>query len=151
MENQKKQLFLEDGEGHRIPVSEKVYAAYWRYTNKEDYFMRQLKEERFHYDADRQIAEFVPSREDSYERLLEEGEEFACEQKPVEEQVIAAMCLEDLLQNSTEEEKRIAYLSFIAGMTDEKASAFLNLKRSTYQRRRENLFDKWRKEFDDTS
>ena len=85
MEDQNSQLFLKDADGNRVPVSRNVYDTYWRYANKEDYFMRSLKEERFRYDPERQIAEFLPSREDSYERLLEEGEEFACEQKSVED------------------------------------------------------------------
>ena len=143
MKNQNSQHFLTDGEGHRIPVSEKVYTAYWRYTNKEDYFMRLLKEERFLYDPERQIAEFVPSREDSFERLLEEGEEFACEQKPVEEQVVSALLVQKIMENMTDDERDIVYQTFVLGKSDQEASESLGVLKDTYKSRRQTMLSKY--------
>lgn len=57
--------------GQKIPVSEEVYHAYWQYTEKEKYFMKKLKQEKFLCDQEQSIARFIPSREDSLERLLE--------------------------------------------------------------------------------
>ena len=151
MKKRNPQLFLEDADGNRVPVSDKVYRAYWRFTNKEDYFMRQLKEERFLYDPEKRIAEFIPSREDSLERLLEEGEDFASERKSVEDTVIDAISIRELWKNATEEERRIACLALIAEATEEEASALLHLTRTTYQRKRDALFGRWAKELNDTS
>ena len=75
MSNERKQRYLYI-DGQAVPVTEEVYRAYWHYTAKEDYFTRQLKTERFLADQDTQTAAFTPSREDSYERLLEQDRQF---------------------------------------------------------------------------
>lgn len=49
-----------------MPVSEQVYRVYQHYERKEEYFSYDLKTEKFQ----KETATFLPSREDSYERLL---------------------------------------------------------------------------------
>lgn len=108
MSKDKKQRYLYI-DGQAVPVTEEVYRAYWHYTAKEDYFTRQLKTERFLADQDTQTAAFTPSREDSYERLLEQDEQFACESKPVEEQAVSSLWMEELFSTLSEEEQQIIY------------------------------------------
>ena len=108
MSKDKKQRYLYI-DGQAVPVTEEVYRAYWHYTAKEDYFTRQLKTERFLADQDTQTAAFTPSREDSYERLLEQDEQFACESKPVEEQAVSYLWMEELFSTLSEEEQQIIY------------------------------------------
>ena len=131
MENQNSQLFLKDADGNRIPVSRNVYDAYWRYANKEDYFMRSLKEERFRYDPEHQIAEFLPSREDSYERLLEEGEEFALEQPSVEYIAEVRILIEKILARLSEEEKQFMRLAFLSDRSETEVSEMMNIPLTT--------------------
>lgn len=54
-------------------VSEQVYRVYQHYERKEEYFSYDLKTEKFQ----KETATFLPSREDSYERLLEQDKQFA--------------------------------------------------------------------------
>lgn len=108
MSKDKKQRYLYI-DGQAVPVTEEVYRAYWHYTAKEDYFTRQLKTERFLADQDTQTAAFTPSREDFYERLLEQDEQFACESKPVEEQAVSSLWMEELFSTLSEEEQQIIY------------------------------------------
>lgn len=68
-EGQKKYYLYIDGQA--VPVSEQVYRIYHHYARKEEYFTYDLKTEKFSCDQESQIAHFTPSREDSYERLLE--------------------------------------------------------------------------------
>lgn len=151
MENQNMRHYLTDWEGRRVPVSQEVYDAYWYYTNKEDYFMRLLKSERFRFDPNKRIALLLPGKEDSLDRLLDEGEEFALDQKSVEDTVVNSVLVQGLLENATREERKIAYLAFFVGATEEEASALLNLKRTTYQRKRDAMLSRWRNEFNDSS
>lgn len=60
-------------DGQAVPVSEQVYRVYQHYERKEEYFSYDLKTEKFQKDT----AIFLPSREDSYERLLEKDKQFA--------------------------------------------------------------------------
>ena len=86
MEKSEKEHFLYVPEG-RAPVSKSVFDTWWKFENKENYFLRRLKEQGFIYDPEKMIATFTPSREDSLERLLEEGSDFDSGQQSVEEQV----------------------------------------------------------------
>ena len=54
---------------------------YQHYERKEEYFSYDLKTEKFQKDT----ATFLPSREDSYERLLEKDQQFAAPGKSVEQ------------------------------------------------------------------
>lgn len=151
MKTGKSQFFLRDTDGNRVPVSQQVYDAYWRYANKEDYFMRLLKEERFRYDPERQIAEFLPSREDSLDRLMEEGEEFALDQKPVEEQVINSTLAHEMFEQATNDEKDIITQTYVLGESDDRASQILRVPKTTYESRRKSMLERLRRLYDDSS
>lgn len=151
MKKRNSQLFLEDADGNRVPVSDKVYRAYWHFANKEDYFMRQLKEERFLYDPEKRIAEFIPGKEDSLERLLEDGADFSSDQQSVEEQAIFSVLVENLMKRMTDSEREVAYMSYALGKSDRECGEFLGIPENTYKSRRLAMLLKCRKLFDDSS
>ena len=64
-------------EGKKIPVSEEIYQVYYQFARKERYFSEDLKREQLLYDTEQQIVVLLPSREDSYERLLEQDRQFS--------------------------------------------------------------------------
>ena len=76
-------------DGQAVPVSEQIYRVYQHYERKEEYFSYDLKTEKFQKDT----ASFLPSREDSYERLLEKDQQFAASGQPVEEQAVSSVWL----------------------------------------------------------
>ena len=78
-------------DGQAVPVSEEIYRVYQHYERKEEYFSYDLKREKFQ----KETASFLPSREDSYERLLEKDRQFAASGVSVEEQADASVWLED--------------------------------------------------------
>lgn len=69
--------------GQAVPVSEEVYRAYKHFERKEEYFTYDLKAEKF----SKKTASFLPSREDSYERLLEANQQFVIQEVSVQAQV----------------------------------------------------------------
>ena len=143
MEKSEKEHFLYVPEG-RAPVSKSVFDTWWKFENKENYFLRRLKEQGFIYDPEKMIAAFTPSREDSLERLLEEGSDFDSGQQSVEEQVETSMLMEKLMKRLSQEEKEILYRRFALGETEDSIASSLHLKRTTFQYFQEAIFAKCR-------
>lgn len=135
--SEKKQRYIYI-EGQAIPVSEDVYRVCRHYERKEEYFSRDLKMERFQRDTN----QFLPSREDSYDRLLDQGKQFAGESKPVEEEVVSSVWMAELFRHLTGEERQIIQQLYILERTEREACAAMNLARATFQRKRDRLLAK---------
>lgn len=67
-----KEFYLSIG-GKSIKVSEEVYREYMHFERKERYFTKDLKEERIMFDKKTKEMKVIPSREDSFERLLDKS------------------------------------------------------------------------------
>lgn len=97
--------------GQAVPVSEEVYRVYKHAERKEEYFSYDLKAEKF----SQKTASFLPSREDSYERLLEADQQFVIQQTSVQDQVenrLDAEILNKALLSLTLEERELINLLF---------------------------------------
>lgn len=69
MENKEKYyLYVE---GQKIEVSKEIYTEYYHYKNKEDYFMKKLKTGKVKIDPLTKEKIYLPSREDSFDRLVD--------------------------------------------------------------------------------
>ena len=82
--------------GQTFEASKELYEAYYKGQRKEKYFTHDLKQE--HPKVDKETGEMIviPSREDSYERLLEAEKQFAEEAENVEDVAVRAVMLEKL-------------------------------------------------------
>lgn len=101
--------------GQTFEVSRELYEAYYKGQRKEKYFTHDLKQE--HTKVDKETGEriIVPSREDSYERLLEAEKQFAEDAEDVEDAAFRAVMLEKLnesLHTLTDEEAAIIHALF---------------------------------------
>ena len=71
-----------------VKITPEVLAALRASDRQMRRFENELKTERFEADNEKQVARFIPSREDSYERLVEEDRlQFADEEMSVEDAV----------------------------------------------------------------
>ena len=98
-------------DGQAVPVSEQIYRVYQHYERKEEYFSYDLKTEKFQKDT----ASFLPSREDSYERLLEKDRQFAAPGKNVEQLALEHLEAEQIrfcLAQLNEDEQELIFLLF---------------------------------------
>lgn len=141
-EKQKKYYLYIDGQA--VPVSEQVYRTYHHYGRKEEYFTYDLKTEKFSCDQETQTAAFTPSREDSYERLLEANQQFASAGPSPEEEAISSIWLEDLMRGLSPEEQDIIIQLYILDKSERQACAALNLALSTFHHRKKALLEKLR-------
>jgi len=60
-----------------VPVSEELYREYYKMRRRERYMERDIKGGRIEVDAANEVVAFRPSKEDSIERLVKQGADFA--------------------------------------------------------------------------
>lgn len=69
-----------------------------RSDRKMEYQQYDLKVERCRIDDTRRTVTYIPSREDSYERLLKENRQFVAEGESVEDAALKAVLIEKMLK-----------------------------------------------------
>ena len=127
--------------GQAVPVNEQVYRAYQHYERKEEYFSYDLKTEKFQ----KETATFLPSREDSYERLLEQDKQFAASGVSVEEQAVSSVWLEELLQCLSADERVILHKLYFEDKSERNVSIELGISKTALHHRKVKLLQKLKK------
>ena len=98
----------------KLGVSVEVYLVLRKSNRKMRYLLKERKAERILIEGDK--VTFIPGKEDSYDRLLEIGVEFAAEGKSVEDTLIDVenknLLLEALTELSVEERRLIDEIYF---------------------------------------
>ena len=117
---------------------EKGQKGYQHYERKEEYFSYDLKVEKFQ----KETASFLPSREDSYERLLEQDRQFAASAQPVEEQAISSVWLEELLQYLSADERIILRKLYFEDKSERIVSTELGISKTALHQRKVKLLQK---------
>ena len=90
----------------------------------------------------------IPSREDSYERLLEAEKQFAEETEKVEDVAVREVMLEKLneaLRILTDEETAIIHALFYQEISEVELAKKLGIARTTLQSRKYKILEKLRK------
>ena len=130
--------------GQAVPVSEEVYRVYKHFERKEEYFTYDLKAERF----SKKTASFLPSREDSYERLLETNQQFAIQQESVQDQVENLLNVElvkKALSFLNPEERELINLLFYQEKTEQEVGMLLHISQQAVNKRKQVVLMKLRK------
>ncbi len=125
-------------DGQAVPVSEQVYRAYQHHERKEEYFSYDLKTEKFQ----KETATFLPSREDSYERLLEKDRQFAASGVSVEEQAVSSVWLEEVLQCLSAGERVILHKLYFEDKSERNVSIELGISKTALHHRKVKLLQK---------
>lgn len=134
--------------GQTFEVSRELYEAYYKGQRKEKYFTHDLKQE--HIKVDKETGEriIVPSREDSYERLLEAEKQFAEDAEDVEDAAVRAVMLERLneaLHTLTDDENTIIHALFYQEISEVELAKKLGIARTTLQSRKYKILEKLKK------
>lgn len=133
--NQQRYIYIE---GQAIPVSEDVYRVCKHYNRKEEYFSYDLKTEKFQ----KETASFLPSREDSYERLLEKDQQFAAPGKSVEQLAAEHLEAEQVrfcLSKLSEDERELILLLFYQEKTEQEVANMLHISHQAVNKRKQAL------------
>lgn len=130
--------------GQAIPVSEEVYQVYKHFERKEEYFTYDLKAEKF----SKKTVSFLPSREDSYERLLEAKQQFVIQEVSVQVQVeklLDAEMVNKALSFLNPEERDLINLLFYQEKTEQDVGILLHISQQAVNKRRQAVLMKLRK------
>ncbi|MDF1493185.1 sigma-70 family RNA polymerase sigma factor [Caproiciproducens sp. CPB-2] len=97
-------------------VSREIIEVLEKSDRQMEYLQYDIKVERCRIDSVSGTVTYIPSREDSYERLLEENRQFAVADEDVDDAVIKAVMIEKMLtclnHLSPEEQKLITTFFF---------------------------------------
>lgn len=145
MDNKDFYLYI-DGKAEK--VSEEVYREYYRAENKEHYFMDRLKKGHTTINPDTQEICYTPSREMSYEQLMEQDWQFTSPEASVEEQAVSAALVEKLaaiLHNLSTEEMALIEELFYLEKTEREAAEFFAVSQNTIHYRKNKVLSKLKK------
>lgn len=135
-------------DGKPVKVSDEVYREFMHYERKERYFMEDLKAERMVIDQKTQSVKVIPSREDSYERLLEKEQQFEATDELAEDIVIKRILLEKLetaLHTLDDQELKLIQEIFYLEKTERDIAALLQISQNTVNYRKNKVLAKLRK------
>ena len=134
--------------GQRVQVSEEIYKEYRHSEDKEQYFMEYLKRGRYVKDKDSGRTEYIPSREVSYEQLLEESHEPRHQEEDLEEKVLRKLLMEDLaraLHSLSDEELELIREIFWLEKTERELEVKYHVSQKAIHKRKVKILDKLRK------
>jgi RNA polymerase sigma factor (sigma-70 family) len=135
--------------GEKIPVSEKVYQTYSKGKRRERYMQNDVKVGRIDVDMENQKVTFVDSKEDSIERLLEQGVCFLDEQAV--EDIVCDNAMLLLLNKAKEildeEELKLIDAVYDEELTYRQVGDMFNISHVAAQKRHNKILDKLRKFF----
>ena len=131
--------------GQIFEVNKELYDTYYKGQRKEKYFTYDLKQEHTRVDKETGEVIVVPSREDSYERLLEAEKQFAEETEKVEDVAVRAVMLNEALHTLTDAETAIIHALFYQEISEVELAKKLGIARTTLQSRKYKILEKLRK------
>lgn len=129
-------------------ASEEVIEVLKETERKMQYQEYDLKAEQTIIDQEAQQIQVIPSREDSYERLLEEHNLPADEQTDIETIVLSKMMrqqLHEAIRSLQEEERYLIIQLFYAERSERELAAELGLSQKAINKRRHKILEKMKK------
>ena len=123
-------------------ASEEVIAVLRTSERKMQYQEYDLKRARNIVDPKTGEKMTIPSREDSYERLLEKDRQFAASGVSVEEQAVSSVWLEELLQCLSAGERVILHKLYFEDKSERNVSIELGISKTALHHRKVKLLQK---------
>ena len=135
--------------GEKVCVTDEVYMVFIKSERKEKYIEYDLKAEKLFINTKDETVKFIQSKEDSYDRLIDECNlEFADESMNTEDEAIMTMLIDTLYEavmTLTDTEKHIIYGLFFQGKTVKRISKDLGVSVQAIYQRKNNILKKLRK------
>lgn len=132
--------------GKNIPVSKEVADVITKSRRKMKYQSRDIKYERVRVDEARETVSFIPGREDSYDRLLDEKQaEFATGDERIEvsvERKLLCAILPGLIARLGPSEQQLVHMLYWDGKTESVIAAEMRVNQSTVNKRKEKVLGK---------
>jgi len=138
--------------GNLIEVSEEVYRSYYRSKRRDRYYERDIKTETAVRDLNGTVIGYRPAKEDSLDRLLIAGGDYADESVNVEAdavRAVMAVALHEALELLTDAERELVDALFFsnsgAEMTEREYAALSGIPQKTINDRKARVLGRLRK------
>lgn len=133
--------------GTYVEVSKEVYIAYYKGKRRMKYFEEDLKVENLIVDQEKETVTVIPSREDSYERLLENGTQLRDDTPGPEDAVIRNMMVEKLrncLNSLSDDELELINAIYCDGISEHEFAEKTGRLQQTINYRKKKILKKLR-------
>lgn len=132
-----------------VPVNEEIYKEYYRMARREKYMENDIKVGRIDLDAERGTTTFIPNKEDSIERLMEQGADF--EDEIVIEDIICdkamLIILQDAMAELNRDEIKLIQSLYYKNFTVRDVAKQENVSHVAIIKRHKKVLDKLKKYF----
>ena len=132
--------------GKQISVSDEVYELYHKTARKARYFAKELKYRKIRVDTKNESVLYVPAREDSLDRLMDDNaEQFADRHESVEDMVLRRISIERLykaLDRLTEKERKLIEALFFEEMTEREVAHSLGISQPAVHKQKNKILKK---------
>ena len=129
-------------------LREEIIEVLEKSDRKMEYQQYDLKVERYRIDYTKGTIIYLPSREDSFDRLLEENKQFEADAEDVEDAALKAVMIEKLLNClkllSPEEQELISEL-FFKGKSEHQLAKTTGIPRMTIHNRKNRILSQLKK------
>lgn len=129
-------------------LSKEIIEVLKKSDRKMEYQQYDLKAERCRIDYARQTVTYIPSREDSYERLLVENRQFAAEGESVEDAAVKSIMIEKMrtcLKLLTPAEQELITELYFKGKSERQLSKETHIPYMTIHDRKVRILNKLKK------
>ena len=133
-----------------VPVSKEIYKEYYKMRRRERYMEEDIKLGRIDIDPETGAPTFIPSKEDSIERLMELGADFVDEQPSIEDILCdkaTLLILQEALKELNSEEQELIQALYHKNLTVREVAKQENTSHVTVIKRRDKILAKLRKFF----
>ncbi|NLZ45801.1 MAG: sigma-70 family RNA polymerase sigma factor [Clostridiales bacterium] len=144
---QKKKYCIVSG-GKLFEVNKEIYDTYYQSKRKERYFSKDLKVENMKLSEDGEKITFIPSREDSLDRLMEKDMQFSDDSVDVEEMATKAIMIEKVkesLKLLTSDELELIIALFYEGKSEVQYSKDKEISQQAINKRKKKVLCKLKK------
>ena len=132
-----------------VPVSEEIYQEYYKMARRERYLEKDRKVGRIEVDMEKEKVTFIDSKEDSMQRLMEQGADFADDQAI--EDILCdkaeLLILQQAMSELDREEQDLIRAIYYRKQSTRQIAERKNVSQPAIVKRHKKVLDKLRKHF----
>lgn len=132
-----------------VPVSEEIYKDYYKMKRREKYLEEDVKFGCINVDMENEKVTFVPNKEDSLQRLMDLGADYA-EEQLIEDLIVdkaMLLILQEAMKELNRKEQALIHDLFYEKLTIRDVARKENISHVAVMKRRDKVLDKLKKFF----
>jgi len=133
----------------KVPVSDEVYKEFYRMDRRERYMEKDIKVGRMVVDPEAETVEYIPSKEDSINRLMDQGADFEADQ--MIEDILCdkatLLILQEAMAALDEKEQELIQAIYYKNLTVREVAKEESVSHVAVVKRHKKVLDKLKKYF----